>query len=102
MVARALADGLMTEDRVVILEDAKNLAQDNIRKYPNNKHVLSSYANVGIELYKYSNNQDALSDAMKRLKDAENHLGDPEISQIIRRIERRLSGSHGDWDVEEA
>ncbi|HRI76626.1 MAG TPA: SIR2 family protein [Alphaproteobacteria bacterium] len=93
MVARATkTPGLMPEDRMVILNDARFLAQDNLRRFPNNKYVLGSYADVGIEIYRLTGKYETFDDAISNLKEAENQLGDPDISNLIRKYERKIAG----------
>lgn len=91
LVARAKnAPGLMEEDRIVILQRAKDLAVAGTRKFRDNKHLLYTYCEVGIEIYKRTGGLSDFEDAMKELKASEKLLGDPEISRRIDELERRV------------
>ncbi|MGJ4890267.1 SIR2 family protein [Bradyrhizobium sp. HKCCYLRH3099] len=93
MVARAVrTQGIMDEDRITILEQARELAVAGCDRYPNNKNMLSAYADLGIEYYRRTGRYEFYDDAIKKLKLAEDRIGDPDISKIILRFERRLAG----------
>lgn len=93
LVARAKnSPGLMEEDRLVILNRAKDLAIAGIRKYRDNKHMLYTYCEVGIGIYKRSGDLSVFADAIRETKAAEKVLGDPEVSRRIDDFERRVIG----------
>jgi hypothetical protein len=93
LVARATRTaGIMAEDRLVILEQARELAVASIRRHSNAVAVFSAYAEVGMQIYRFANRGDVFDDAMVQLKEAEKRLGDPEITRIIRRFERQMAG----------
>lgn len=93
MVARAIhTPGILEEDRIAILEQANGLAVVGVERYPHNKSILSAYADLGIEYYKRTGSYEIYNAAIKQLKVAEDRLGDPDISAIIARFERRLAG----------
>lgn len=93
MVARAVrTPDLLLEDRVAILEQAQEIAVAAVDRYYTNKHVLSAYAELGIEYYKLTGRLNYYDDALLKLKIAEEVNGDPEISRVIARLERRMSG----------
>ncbi len=101
LVARATkAPGLLAEDRVAILEQAKELAVSGAHRYPNNKNILSAYAELGIEYYKLTKKADYFEDALRALRIAEDRNGDPEIGRTILRYERRIAGHHLDSTLE--
>ena len=81
--------GILEEDRNVILEKARDLAASGVRKYPGNKNILSTYCDVGLEIYRRTKNADAFEDGMSEMKAAEESVGDPEISKQIKYFERR-------------
>ena len=86
------ARGLLEEDRLVILERARVLAVNGARRYPANKNMLSTYCEVGVEVFKRTKSLDAFDDAIKKMKEAEETIGDPEISSQIAYYERRMEG----------
>ena len=92
MIARAKhTPSILEEDRISILEQAQQLAVSGIERYPHNKNMLSAYAELGIEYYKRTANLEFYEDALERMKTAEDNLGDPEVSKMIARYERRMS-----------
>lgn len=93
MIARALeTPGLMHEDRVTILQSARELAVHAVDKFAQNKTVLAAYCELGVETFKLTGSMEVYDAAMEKIKKAESRLGDPEISKIITRYQRRLSG----------
>lgn len=93
MVARATkTPGIMDEDRIVILEQAQEVAVASVERFPHHKNVLRSYADLGIEYYRRTGKYEIFDDAIEKLKDAEERTGDPEISKLIRAFERRIQG----------
>lgn len=93
LIGRALnSPGILEEDRVAILFQARDSAKSAILKYPDNKLILSAYCEVGVQIYKKTNDYSIFDDAMKEIKKAESRIGDPDISAIINRYERIISG----------
>ncbi|WP_210210921.1 SIR2 family protein [Rhizobium leguminosarum] len=101
MVARAKkTPGILEEDRIALLEQAQQLAVAGIDRYQHNKNMLSAYADLGIEYYKKTGSLSFFDDAMVRMKEAEDNLGDPEVSKMIARYERRIAGRMSEVDDE--
>ena len=97
MVARAArAPGLLDEDRIAILEQAQELASTGVSKFPNNKSILSAYAELGLEYLRRTGSYNFFDVAMDELKAAEARLGDADITTMISRFERRAAGSEVD------
>lgn len=93
MVARATrTPGILQEDRIAILDEARGLAKTGIVRYPYNKSILMAYAQLGVEYHRLTSKYDVYDDAMAKLRAAEEELGDPDISRIISRFERRMTG----------
>lgn len=92
--------GIMDEDRLAILSQARELAVTSIRRFPQNKNLLASYCDVGLAIFKRTGSLEAFDDAMGQLKVAESRLGDPEISRLVMRYERSLSGEVIDAEEE--
>jgi hypothetical protein len=93
MVARATrSSGIMKEDRIVILEKTREEAIAITRKYQYTPQVFAAYCEVGLELYRLTGTMVVFDEAMTELKEAENRIGDPQVTQMIRRFERRLAG----------
>lgn len=97
--------GIMEEDRLAILEQARALAIHSIRRFPYNHRLLAAYADVGVEVYKRTGDYSVYDSAIAELKSAEERLCDPEISRLIAIYERRIMGQpideRGDAGVEE-
>jgi hypothetical protein len=93
LLARAeKAAGIMEEDRLAILDKAREMAIQGIEKFPNNKDILRTYCDVGLALFKRNGNYTVFDAAMKEMKTAETRIGDPEITRLIATYERIISG----------
>jgi hypothetical protein len=93
LVARsAHAPGLMNEDRIRILEDARAIAMVGVERFQFNKALLTAYAELGLEYYKRTASFTCFDDAMKKLREAEDRLGDPDIGRTISQFNRRVAG----------
>ena len=91
-VRAARTPGILKEDRLVILSQARDLAKAGIIRYPNNKYVLGAFCEVGLEAYKQSADFSIFDEAIAALKLAEERLGDPDISKMVARYEKTLIG----------
>lgn len=92
LIARATeTKGLLNEDRLVILEQARDLAAAASDRYEGNKYVLGAYCEVGVHAFKLSGSHKIFDEAMNVLRKAESRLGDPDIIKMVIRYERRLS-----------
>ena len=60
-------------------------------RYDGNKYVLGAYCEVGVHAFKVSGTHKIFDEAMDVLRKAESRLGDPDITKMIVRYERRLS-----------
>lgn len=100
-VARAVrSPGLMDEDRIVLLDKARESAAAAADRFKWNKAVLSAYCEVGLELARLSNDRRVFDTAIGALKDAEQRTGDPDISRRISRYETRANSILVDGEVE--
>ena len=84
--------GILPEDRIAILEMARDSSLTAIELYPNNKNILRTYCDVGFEYFKMTNKLDYFDDAIKNLRDAEERIGDPDITNLIVMYERKMAG----------
>lgn len=101
LIARASkSPGLMSEDRVTILEEARDLALTGMNRFALNKSLLASYAEVGVQYYKIIGTYDVFDDAMSRLREADEKLGDPDLTRTISRLERRIQGQATEAEVD--
>ncbi|ULA61509.1 MAG: SIR22 domain-containing protein [Nitrospira sp.] len=93
LTARArTTPGIMAEDRLAILEQARGLATTSIQQFPYNKSLLTAYCEVGLEIYRRTGNYTVHNDAIAQLRAAEDRIGDPDIPRLISRYESRLLG----------
>lgn len=101
MLARALkTPGILQEDRVAMLEMAKDKAIKTIEQLPTNKDILRTYCDVGLEYYRMTGKSTIFDEAISKLRDAELEIGDPDITEIIVRYERKFSGIEYDEQTE--
>lgn len=93
LVGRALnTEGILEEDRVVILQQAADMAAAAAHKHRDNKWVLTTYCEVGVQIFKRTGSFATLDLAMAELKAAEARVEDPDISKIVHRFERVMAG----------
>jgi len=92
MIARATqTPDLLREDREVILGQARELAVSAINRFESNKSVLGAYCELGIETFKLTGSHEVYDAAIQCLKKAESRLGDPDVTKMIVRYQRRIS-----------
>ena len=102
MTARAeKTPGIMLEDRVAIMEQARSFAASAIARYQNNKNLVSAYCDLGLAYYRLTGKLDVFDEAMAELKAAEVRLSDPEITRSIRYFERKISAQSAPEHLEE-
>jgi hypothetical protein len=100
-VARAVrSPGLMDEDRIALLDKARELAAAAADRFNTNKAVLSTYCEVGLEIMRLANDRSVFDIAIGLLRDAEEQTGDPDISRRIARYESRGNSVMLDKNVE--
>lgn len=93
LLARAeRTPGILEEDRLAILEMARAQALNAVDRYKDNKDLLRSYCDVGLEIFKKTKDISAFDDAMRKLQQAEERVLDPDITSIIILYQRRISG----------
>ncbi len=101
LLARAeKTSGILDEDRVAIIEKARSLAAFAADKYKDNKDILRTYCEVGLEFFKRVKDISVFDDAMEKLKSAEERIGDPDITHFIIHYQRRLTGYDYATEVE--
>jgi hypothetical protein len=89
LIARATdSPGILVEDRLAILDQARDLAAAGIKRHPTSTGVFSAYCKVGINILRYSGDRSVFSEAMDKLHKAADRLADPEINTLIRHFER--------------
>ena len=74
-----------------LLEQARELAASAAERYDGNKYVMGAYCEVGVHAFKVSGTHTIFDEAMSVLRKAETRLGDPDITKMVVRFERRLS-----------
>ena len=91
--------GILQEDRIAILEMARAHTLFAIDRHPDNKNILRTYCDVGFEYFKMTGKMEYFDDAMKNIREAEDRIGDPDITRIIILYERKIAGL--EFDEEE-
>ncbi|CRM18912.1 SIR2 family protein [Pseudomonas sp. 35 E 8] len=93
LTARAVnTPGLMEEDRLAILDEARETAAYALSRYPDHKYIHGAHCELGIEIYKRTKDLSVYDYAMDQLKSAEERAGDPELSKLIAKYERLIAG----------
>lgn len=94
LLERAInSPGLMDEDRAHLLNKAVDASLSLIARYGKNKQTLQSYGNVAVEIYRNTGDYSHFDDAMDEMKALEQEVGDPEITSMIARFDRKISGT---------
>jgi hypothetical protein len=90
-VARAVrSPGLMDEDRIVLLDMARESAATAAHRFKLNKAVLTAYCEVGLEIARLTGSDSVFSSAIQELKECEEKTGDADVSRRIARLESRI------------
>ncbi|NTG98909.1 hypothetical protein G6L95_06625 [Agrobacterium rhizogenes] len=92
--------GILEEDRIVMLEQAHDLALVGMRRFSSNKNVLAACVELGLEYYRRTANLEFYDEAMDALRAAEEKLGDPQINVMITRFLSRVKGNSSDLGTE--
>lgn len=93
LIARAeRTPGLMDEDRLAILQQAHGLAVNGCDRFSDNKDMLRTYCEVGMELFRRTGEMTVLDQALDKVKAAEERIGDPELTNIINLYQRMITG----------
>jgi hypothetical protein len=91
LVRASSAKGILGEDRMAILEMARDKAIRAVDRYKNNKNILKTYCDVGLEIFKRAADPTVFEDASLKLREAEARLGDPDITNSLIMFERQYS-----------
>lgn len=103
MIARATdSRGILVEDRLAILQKAKELAIAGTARHPNSSGVFAAYCKVGINILRYGGDRSVFDDAMSSLYKAAERLADPEMNSLIRHFERLESNIVAEIGVDQA
>lgn len=103
VTARAMnSPGILQEDRIAILKQARQLAVAAIERYPYTVRVFAAYCEVGLAMLKLTGDPAIFEEAFTALRAAEAKLDDPEISSIVRNYERRFTYQKIDVALSEA
>lgn len=99
-LARAVGSpGIMLEDRLVLLEKARELAAAAASRYKDNKAVIASYCDVGLAIMRLAGEASAFENAVAAMRRAEENTGDPDISRLISRYESRFMAIQVDSEI---
>jgi hypothetical protein len=90
--ARAVrSPGLMREHRIALLEKAREIAAAGADRFSRSRGVLTAYCETGIEIAKLTGRREVFDLAIEKLKEGEEKIGDPKITQDIRTFMRRMA-----------
>lgn len=84
--------GIMTEDRIAIVLDARRLALKAIERFPRDRFAYRSYFDVGTALARLSGDTDVAEDAYQRMVEAFDELLDPDFEVVLRAATNELKG----------
>lgn len=92
LIERAIGTlGLMLDDKATMLNEAFASALVILKGDPFNRQSLQLHADVSLELYRVSGDISFIDDALEAMKAAEKEIGDPDLTRMIHRFERRVS-----------
>jgi hypothetical protein len=99
--AKAVA-GIQESDRVVILNEARAIAVNGVKRFRISKGLLRAYAELGIEYFKMTGDYGVFDEGMAAIAVAEEESGDPDLSRMKGRFHAKIrSGSTASSDDEE-
>lgn len=88
-VERAMnSPGLMAEDRVTLMDRARQAAVVAVTKFRHNKSVIMSYCDLGLAYHRLTDDGSVFEAAITELRAAETRIGDPDIGRAVARLER--------------
>jgi GTPase SAR1 family protein len=97
LIERAIGTlGLMIDDKASMLNDAFTSSLAILQSDPFNRQNLQLHADVSLELYRVSGDAEFVDGSLEAMKFAEKEIGDPDITRMIQRFERRISPMNGD------
>jgi len=82
--------GLLPEDRLVLIEKAAEMAASAARRFRSNKAILTAYCEVGLAAARLSGSSNIFDRAIAEMKEAEERIGDPDISRLIANLESKM------------
>ena len=92
LTARAVeTPGILKEDRLTILEQAREAAVTAMERFSFAPRVFAAYCEVGLATYGISGDEALFQDAMSRMREAEDRIGDPLITKMIRQFDHRYA-----------
>lgn len=91
--------GLLDEDRIVLLDKAKIKSTALLNRHRFNKGVIAAFCDLGIAIAKLAGDFEPFEQGISLLKAAEDQTGDPDVSQWIARLERKMDSVRQNSDV---
>jgi hypothetical protein len=82
--------GLLHEDRLVLIDKASEMAASAVRRFRSNKAILTAYCEVGLAAARLTGSSNIFDRAITEMKEAEERVGDPDISRLIASLEARM------------
>ncbi|WP_437997816.1 SIR2 family protein [Sorangium sp. So ce185] len=81
--------GLMVEDRRVLIEEAHRIAEDSVRRFPDDKYAYYVFEDIGWAAYESSSDGKYLDEAIDRLRVGYERTLDPDLEERLRRLRGR-------------
>lgn len=91
MARSKYTDGILLEDRVAILDQARILADRYTSNQRNSLKLYSTFCDVALELLRFTGSMEAWNTAFPRLREAVYRISDPWGFTLLQRYERRVT-----------
>lgn len=66
------------------------MAASAVRRFRSNKAILAAYCEVGLAAARLTGSSNIFEKAIAEMKEAEERIGDPDISRLIANLEARM------------
>lgn len=80
--------GISDGDRASIVLEGASIAENAIRKFPDDKNIFRAHLDCGIAYYKYTGKADVFERAMSLALEAQSRILDPDLRSIISKYVR--------------
>jgi hypothetical protein len=90
--------GLMEEDRVALLMEAKALAHEGIRRYSDDKYSYLIFSRLASAYFGVTKSEAFIAEAIEVLRQGLEKLSDPQLARELRELEQRSFSASADED----
>lgn len=89
-VRRAVrVQGLLVEDRVALLKEARRLAYEGVRRFPDDKYSYSVFEEIAWAHFELTNSVEYIDEAISMMRRGFDLILDPDLGDKLHRIEQR-------------